>query len=142
MYLDSAYIAKYYVNESDSGVVRTAIAGADSLESSAWALAEVHCVFHRHMREGSLSAAQCKRLSEAFLGHIRSGIWTLTPVSEALLLRTAAKMRLAPAEVFLRTGDAVHLTTASEIGAEEIWTSDRHLLAAAPYFGLVGRRAG
>lgn len=26
--------------------------GADSLQSSIWALAEAHCVFHRHMREG------------------------------------------------------------------------------------------
>jgi len=139
MYLDSAYIAKYYVNESDSAGVRRLIGQADSLESSTWALAEVHCVFHRHMREGSITPAQCRRLAETFIAHVRSGIWCFTAVSESLLMRTAARMSLAPAEVFLRTGDAVHLTTACEIGATEVWTNDRHMLAAAPFFGLVGR---
>jgi predicted nucleic acid-binding protein len=139
MYLDSAYIAKYYLNERDSAEVRRLIQGADSLESSAWALPEVHCVFHRHMRQGSITPAQCRRVAELFLQHVRSGMWTLTPVSESLLMRTASRLSLAPAEVFLRTGDAVHLTTAHEIGAAEIWTNDRHMLGAAPYFGLEGR---
>jgi predicted nucleic acid-binding protein len=43
--------------------------------------------------------------------------------------------------VYLRTGDALHLTTAMDFGESEIWTSDRHLLAAAGHFGLTGRSA-
>ena len=139
MYLDSAYIAKFYVNEHDSGAVRQLISKADSLESSAWAMAEVHCVFHRHIREGKISPPQCRRLSEAFLEHVSAGIWNFAAVSESMLTRMAARMRLAPAELFLRAGDAVHLTTAADLGATEIWTNDRHLLAAAPYFGIEGR---
>jgi predicted nucleic acid-binding protein len=139
MYLDSAYIAKYYVNEPDSAKVRRLIGEADSLESSAWALAEVHCVFHRHMREGSITPALCHRLSEKFLEHVRSGIWSFTPISESLLMRTALRMNAAPSEVFLRTGDAVHLMTAVDVGSTEVWTNDRHMLAAAKYFGLEGR---
>ncbi|MBZ5727663.1 MAG: hypothetical protein LAP87_22025 [Acidobacteriia bacterium] len=38
-------------------------------------------------------------------------------------------------------GDAAHLATAQEMGEREIWTSDRHLLAAASHFGLEGRTA-
>lgn len=45
----------------------------------------------------------------------------------------------APREIFLRTADAVHLTTAQELGERDVWTNDRHVLAAAPYFGLTGR---
>lgn len=45
----------------------------------------------------------------------------------------------APRETFLRTADAVHLATARELGEREVWTNDRHMLAAAPYFGLTGR---
>jgi hypothetical protein len=52
----------------------------------------------------------------------------------ALCLRVAS----APAGIFLRAGDAVHLTTAQDMRAPEIRTSDRHMLAAA-HFGLVGR---
>ena len=53
MYLDSAYIAKYYVNEADAGAVRQLIRQATDVCSSAWALAEVTCVLHRHVRENS-----------------------------------------------------------------------------------------
>jgi predicted nucleic acid-binding protein len=45
----------------------------------------------------------------------------------------------APREIFLRTADAVHLVTAQELGEREVWTNDRHMLAAASYFGLAGR---
>jgi len=42
-------------------------------------------------------------------------------------------------DLFLRTADAVHLATAQQIGESDVWTNDRHMLAAAPYFGLRGR---
>jgi hypothetical protein len=35
--------------------------------------------------------------------------------------------------------DALHLVTAADSGFVEVWTNDRHMLAAAPHFGLVGR---
>lgn len=48
-------------------------------------------------------------------------------------------MASAPPDLFIRTPDAAHLTTASEAGEREVWTNDRHMPAAAPYFWLVGR---
>jgi predicted nucleic acid-binding protein len=48
----------------------------------------------------------------------------------------------APSNLFLRTADAVHLATAQEIGEREVWTNDRHMLAASSWFGLTGRSAG
>jgi predicted nucleic acid-binding protein len=35
--------------------------------------------------------------------------------------------------------DALHLITAQGQSETEVWTNDRQLLAAAPYFGLAGR---
>ena len=142
MYLDSAYIAKFYVNERDSNAVRALIRRADSLVTSAWALGEVTCVFHRHLREGPLSAAQYRELTRAFVKHVDAGVWNLIPISAALLNRMTSLVSAAPAGVYLRAGDAVHLTTAKDIGEAEIWTNDRRLLRAAPYFGLVGRSVG
>lgn len=46
-----------------------------------------------------------------------------------------------PPATHLRAGDAVHLTTALDLGESEIWTNDRHVLAAAEHFGLTGRSA-
>jgi predicted nucleic acid-binding protein len=138
MYLDSAYIAKFYVNEADSPRVRAAIASASILVSSAWALGEVACAFHRHLREGSLDPQQYRALLKAFLKHEDDGIWTLVPVTERLLRKMAALLTNLPATVHLRPGDAMHLTTAIEAGEPEIWTSDRHVLAAAKHVGIAG----
>lgn len=46
---------------------------------------------------------------------------------------------LAPADVSLRAGDAIHTATARETGETAIWTNDRHLLAAVAHFGITGR---
>lgn len=39
---------------------------------------------------------------------------------------------------YLRAADAIHLATAVEYGFAEIHSNDKHLLAAAPLFGLRG----
>jgi predicted nucleic acid-binding protein len=139
LYLDSAYIAKYYLNESDSNAVRSLIETARRIYSSALAIAEVQCVFHRKLREGFLTRETAGRLRAAFLSHTELGLWTFAPVGESLLRRTGAAIVMGPEDLFLRTADAVHLMTAREVGETEVWTSDRHMLAAAPHFGLTGK---
>jgi predicted nucleic acid-binding protein len=74
-----------------------------------------------------------------FSKHAGEGWWNLIPVHERLLRRTAAGVLSAPRHLPIRAGDAIHLATASDSGESEVWTSDRHRLAAAPYFGLAGR---
>lgn len=139
MYLDSAYVAKYYVNEPDSLAVRKLVRKAQEVRTSAWALIEVICVFHRHVREGSLTAKQGRELIDLFRRHTDDGIWGLVPVTPALLQRTAELVRALPENVPLRAADALHLRTAIDAGETEIWTNDRHLLAAAARLGLSGR---
>ncbi len=141
MYLDSAYIAKYYLNEPDSPRVRKIIHSANSLISSAWSVAEVSCVFHRYLRQGDLRDRQFQTLSREFLVHVDSELWTLVPVTAALIRRMNSLIVTLPAEVFLRAGDAVQLVSALEAGETEVWTNDRHMLAAARHFGLTGRSA-
>ena len=139
MYLDTSYIAKFYFNEPESSRVRELVRTADTILSSAWALAEFHSVLHRRLREGSISAADAHALSSHFYEHVQAGLWKLVPVHEALLRRTSALVISAPPELFIRTADAVHLVTAHETGEREVWTNDRHMLASASYFGLIGR---
>src|SRR5580692_5740077 len=123
MYFDSAYIAKVYVNEPDSELVRALVSKASPRVTSVWALCEVQCVFHRHLREGLISPSGCKRLAEVFLENVETGVWETVPVTEALLRRAGALMTAAPADIFLRAADALHLATARQAGEQEIWTN-------------------
>ncbi len=139
LYLDSAYVAKCYVNEPDSAAVRRLAWQAQRRCSSAWCLAEMACIFRRHVREGALPEARAAVLSKLFLDDLAAETWLLLPVSDLLMRRVEAAVRGVPPKVALRAGDAVHLVTARDAGFQEIWTNDRHLLQAAPRFGLVGR---
>jgi predicted nucleic acid-binding protein len=139
VYFDTAYIAKFYLNEPDSAAVRALVDTAGNLYSSLWAVAEFHGVLHRRIREGSLTAALASQLADRFAEHRTQGLWNLVAVSESLMQRTGSALLSLPPGVFIRTADAVHLSTAREIGERDVWTNDRHMLAAAPHFGLVGR---
>ena len=139
MYFDTSYIAKFYFNEPESPRVRELVRKADAIHSSLWALAEFHAVLHRRLREGAASRGDGRDLASRFSEHIEARLWNLIPVNEALLRRTSALMVSAPRDLFIRTADAVHLTTALQIGERDVWTNDRHMLAAAAYFGLTGR---
>ena len=44
--------------------------------------------------------------------------------------------RSCPPTTFLRASDALHLACAAEHDFSEIYSNDRHFLAAAPLFGL------
>jgi len=139
VYFDTAYVAKFYREEPDSEAVREIVVNASGVLTSAWTFTELHVVLHRHVREGSLAAKDARLLAERFTSHIEIGMWKLLPVNEGLLRKTGASLLSAPGTLFLRAGDAVHLQTAHDAGEREIWTNDRHVLAAARYFGLKGR---
>ncbi len=140
LYLDSAYIAKCYLNEPDAPRVRALVAGKTGLTSSAWCRAELGCIFLRHMRDGALTRRQANELHDLFRDDVRSGVWDLLPVTTAVLENVELRTRrLRKRDVFVRAGDAVHLTTAAERGFREVWTNDRHMLGAARSFGLRGR---
>ena len=67
------------------------------------------------------------------------GLVTWFPVTALLLERVKQEFEKLPVTVFLRTADALHLACAREQGFTEIYSNDRHLLAAASHFGLVGK---
>ena len=138
-YFDAAYIAKCYLHEPDAAAVRALARSSPFLSTSALSIAEVACVFHRHVREGTLKSKTATQVRDAFLEDIESNTWILVPVTNIILRRVEAMARTLPSSTFLRAGDAIHVVSAVEAGFHEIWTNDRHLLAAAARFGLQGR---
>ncbi len=139
LYFDTAYIAKCYWNEPNGTLVRELARRAEGLYSSAICIAEMACLAHRKLREGPATPADVTIRRDLFLQDINDGVITATPVTERLLRRVEAATRTLPPSCHLRTFDALHLVTAKDSGFDEIWTNDRHMLAAAAHFGLVGR---
>ena len=139
LYFDTAYLGKCYWNEPDGRPVRELAQGADGLYSSAICIAEMACLTHRKVREGPTTPADAAIRRDLFLEDVQNGVITAIPVTERLLRKVEATTRLLPPSCYLRTFDALHLVTAADFGFVEVWTNDRHMLAAAPHFGLVGR---
>jgi predicted nucleic acid-binding protein len=139
LYFDTAYIGKCYWNEPDGKLVRELARRADGLYSSAICIAEMACLAHRKVREGPITQADAVFRRDLFLDDVSNGVITAVPVTERLLRRVEALTRALPPSCYLRTFDALHLVTAADSGFIEVWTNDRHMLSAAPHFGLVGR---
>ncbi len=138
MYLDAAYIVKMYINDHGSDAVRTLVRNSGPVTSSELSIAEVNCAIYRRWRTGGLSLEECRENVAVFARHRAAGLWNFTPVTTAILLQTQELTFLPPGR-FLRSADTIHLLTARQLGESEIWTNDRHMLSAAPYFGLTGR---
>jgi predicted nucleic acid-binding protein len=139
LYFDSAYIAKCYLNEPDGRKVRELARAASGLYCSSVCLAELACIFHRHVREASIDVQTAAALRKLFRDDVENRVWSLIPVSDRLLHRVELLVKSLPAHCFVRAGDAIHLTTAIDAGFTEIWTTDRHMLQTAGYTGLTGR---
>lgn len=137
-YFDSAYVARCYLPEAGHAEVSALATRSQRISSAAIARLEVVAVFHRKLREHAISAAVHRELHRQFTADISAGVWHLLPATDALLVKAqTAFENLSPA-VFLRAADCLHLVTAGEAGFAEIYSNDRHLLAAASHFGLKG----
>lgn len=136
IYLDSAYIAKCYLREPGSDAVLDLVEATPGRASLLLALTEVQSVFHRHLREGKLTAAEYQALGRRFEDDQAADLWHWLPVTEKLVRDSVTRLQTLPSATFLRSADCLHLCAAADAGFKEIYSNDRHLLAAAPLFGL------
>lgn len=135
-YFDSSYVAKCYLNEPGSSAVRQLAQLQTTLCCCEFGRIEVTSTFHRNWRERVLSKAQLDVVIAQFEADDRAGVWSWLPLTADLCRQTVAYIRALPASTFIRSGDALHLTSAAKNGFSEIYSNDRHLLAAASSFGL------
>lgn len=138
MYFDAAYVAKCYLNEPGAERVRALAHSAPGLASCEWTRLEFTCIVHRHLREGHITAREGREVLEEFAGDESAGVWHWLPVTPALIETVCTQVRNLSKRTFLRAGDAIHLGCARENGHREVYTNDRHMLASASHFGLMG----
>lgn len=136
LYFDAAFIAKFYLQEPESDAIRAFTAEAPGIASLVIARLETEIVFSRKLREGALTPRSHEALIAQFKVDCEDGLWTWLPATDDLVAAAQEMTRRLPAEVFLRSLDALHLTCARRHGHEHIFSNDRHLLLAAAHFGL------
>jgi predicted nucleic acid-binding protein len=136
-YFDTTYIVRLYLEDAGYEKVRALAAGR--MVAASWhARAEVIAAMHRAFREGRLNAPGLASVLDQFAEDLSSGLFFIMPFDEQVLERLESVYRKAPADVFLRAADALHLACAAEHGFDTIHSNDRKLLAAAPLFGVRG----
>ena len=133
-YLDSGYIAKFYVDEPDSESVRRLAESLGEVHCAALGRVEVSAALHRKLREGAFGDAAFREIIAQFEDDCARGVWTWIPVTAAVLAATVAVIRRVQKSVFLRAADAIHLSCVRASGFTEVYTGDRHMTAAAPHF--------
>lgn len=138
IYFDTSYLVRLYLAESGCEAVR-ALAATEPVAASVIGRTETLAAFHRKRREGALTAAEYRIVREEFARDCAASAFRWLSVSNAVLDRTDRVFARLGADVYLRGADAIHLATAAESGLTEIYSNDRHLLAAARHFGLRGR---
>lgn len=138
IYLDTCYILKCYLTEHGSREVRDLTESADGLASCSLARLEFAAAVHRLRREGKLSEPDAAAVFASFKSDEEAGYWRWYGVTQALLDGVFSTYQSLAPSLFVRTNDALHLACALERGFQEIYSNDRHLLAAASAFSLDG----
>jgi predicted nucleic acid-binding protein len=138
LFFDTTYLVKLHWREPGSSEVLAEAVTADEIVCSLHGRAEFYSVGLRKLREGQATPATIAGVFRQFNADIASGDILLLSLTEAIIDRVEAVSATAPATTYLRAADALHLATAAENGFTEIHSNDKHLLAAAPLFGLAG----
>jgi predicted nucleic acid-binding protein len=137
-YYDTTFLLKLYWPEQGSDDVRAHAANIDVIVCSLHGKAELIAAAHRKFRENAATKIQISALLEQIETDQQAGALHWLPITEHHLQRVTAAFGKAPANIFLRAADALHLASAAEERFPEIYSNDRHLLASAALFGLSG----
>lgn len=138
LYFDSSYLFRLYSNETGAAEVKRLAGKCETIVSAWHARAELASILLRKRREVGLSKEDVIEIHLQFRDDQENGLLAFLPFTDPVMIRLESVMAGAPANSFLRAADALHLACAAEHGFTEVYSNDRHLLAAAPLFGLHG----
>ena len=137
-FFDTSYLVRFYLEDAGFEAVRE-FARAERAIAAAWhAQSEVVAALHRAFRERGMGQGAFQASLDQFRDDNQDGIFHWLPLTDGVRKRVEQVFRKAPASVFLRSADALHLACAAEHGFKAVYSNDRHFLAAAPLFGLRG----
>jgi predicted nucleic acid-binding protein len=135
IYFDASYLVRLYLDEAGAEQVR-ALAAREQVASSLHGRTELVAALHRAYRDGRFSRTTFLQTLDQFQLDDKAEVVGWLIPERKIHERAENAFRAAGAAIFLRAADAVHLACAAENGFREVYSHDRHLLAAAPLFGL------
>ena len=138
LYFDTSYLWRVYSTEPGHAGVKRLLRQAEALATAWHGRAEFAAVLLRKRREGIDPMEFLVGLDQQFQLDCQTGLIQTLPLTDAVMGRLESTLRTAPPETFLRAADAMHLACAVEHGFTEVYSNDRHFLAAAPLFGMKG----
>jgi len=139
IYLDTSYIVKCYVAEPGSAQVLEWLAGRTGLVCAWHGRLEFFAAIHRHFQNRRLTATEKRRVLHQLAVDEEQGLWNWLPLSYPLVKQACDVVSRLTPHACLRAADALHLVAATHAGCREIYSHDRHLLAAASHFGITAR---
>lgn len=137
-YYDANYLFKLQCVENGTTAVRNHAATVAVICCALHGRAEFVSACHRKVRENTATLLQLRALLAQVHADAAAGALQGLPVSAAIIDRVEAVFSKAASTVYLRAADALHLACAAENGFADIYSNNRHLLAAASLFGLNG----
>jgi uncharacterized protein len=138
IYLDSSYIFKCYINEPGTSRVLALVQNSSGCGSGLHARAEFWSGLHRRVCEAVTWTEDARKVWRQFEQDEHAGVWHWLPLNDIVVRRACEVFEKLPSDIFLRSADALHLACAAENRFIEVYSGDRILLEAAPYFGLNG----
>lgn len=137
-FFDTSYVARLYLEDAGFETVREIARSARAIAAAWHGQAEVVAALHRAFRERRMGPSDFQAVLAQFAADCSGGAFEWLPLTEGTQERLMWVYGAAPATVFLRGADALHLACAADHGFREVYSNDRHFLAAAPLFGLRG----
>jgi len=137
-YLDTSYLIKIYVREPGTREVEAWMTGRSHFVCAHHGRLELFAGLKRHLREGRIDVRGFRQMLAQIDADAKSRLVEWLPITSSLVDAACRKVVELPGSVFLRAADALHLACAADAGLKDIYSHDRHLLAAALHFGLRG----
>lgn len=136
IFCDTSTVAKLYVPEPESALVRKRLEDEDEVCISELARPELMGVFHRRLREGKWTHKDFNAALRQFSSDDIGGFWTWLPLDRTITEAAAQTCATLPDNIFLRCADSLHLVTALHHNFGEIHTHDKHQAVAASALGI------
>ncbi|HMP75348.1 MAG TPA: type II toxin-antitoxin system VapC family toxin [Kiritimatiellia bacterium] len=139
LFFDTSYLARLYVEDAGFLEIRRLTDAVNRIALAWHAHTELVSALHRAYRDSRLDRDAFRAAVDQFEQDSAQGLFRWIVPESHLLHRIESVYLDAPAALFLRAADALHLACAEAGGFSSIYSNDTRLLSAAPLFGLEGR---